>query len=318
MLAGDLTTMALADLLQWVDATRARALLWLETEQGMRAWLLTADRTVVAASPPPLTGRLAAEGGLRAATREALLDLFLWPRGRFELRDGAAAPSDAVEVSMPIPFLVMEGLRLLDEHARLEQVYPDNARLGATDAEPDEELDTVESAIRRVAMDAPSLGEARLVLGLSRPALLRRVEELRRRGLVEVEGTPHGPDTANDLLDRAQVLLRERQYAEAAHVFRTMLAGDPTNARARLLLAEAERLEIEAAYRTFSPTDIVARAPTAKSIRVTGPEQAILECLARARSVAVLVLVSPLREVETLKAVERLAAKGLVTVEPAD
>lgn len=325
MLSGDLSTMGLADVLQWADATRARATIRVERAAGMSAWLVAADRTVVAASPPFAEGQLTADGtpdapgpGLRAATREALLDLFLWHEGRFELREGMHAPGAAVELDMPLQFLVMEGLRLLDEQPRLDETYPDDkARVAATDREAID-LDTVGAAIHRLAQSAPALGEARLVLGLSRPALLRHVDALRVAGLVEVEGIPHGPDVGGNLIEQAQVLLRERQFAEAAHVFRTLLASDPSDARAKRLLAEAERLEVQAAYELFSPTDVVTVTAERAELRLSGPELAVLDCLTRPRSVAVLVLVSPLREVETLKSIGRLLGKGAISVEPAD
>ncbi len=325
VLTGDLSTMALADVLQWADATRARATIRVERADAAAVWLKTDERMVVLASPPLAHGRLAADGtpaspgpGLIAATREALLDLFLVREGRFELREHAPPPEAGVELQLPIQFVVMEGLRLLDEHARLDEAYRDEkARLAATDREPDA-LDTVKSAIHQLAQSAPALGEARLVLGLSRPALLRHVEELRLRGLVEVEGIAHGPDIGGSLLDQAQILLAERQFAEAAHVFRTLLASDPSDARARRLLQESERLEVEAAYELFSPTDVVTVIGDASSIRLNGADLAVLDCLTRPRSVAVLVLVSPLREVETLKSLGRLLSKGVVTIEPAD
>jgi hypothetical protein len=325
VLTGDLSTMALADVLQWADATRARALVRVERPEGMAGWLMVAERFVIRGSPPLVEGKLASDGtpsapgpGLRAAAREALLDLFLWQQGRFELREGASPPAEGVEVEMPLQFLVMEGLRLLDEHPRLEASYPDDkARLAATDREA-AGLDAVQAAIVELAHAAPALGEARLVLGLSRPALLRKVEELRVRGLVEVEGIAHGPDVEGSLIDQAQILLREQQYTEAAHVFRSLLASNPGDPRARHLLAEAERLEVDAAYRLFSPTDVVSLSGAARPSRLSGADQAVLDCLTRPRSVAVLVLVSPLREVETLKGIERLLGKGLVAVEPAD
>lgn len=325
VLTGDLSTMALADVLQWADATRARALIRVERAEQMSAWLFTAERMVVAASPPLLEGKLASDGtpeapgpGLRAAAREALLDVFLWGEGRFELREGIEVPKVGIALEIPIQFLVMEGLRLLDEHTRIEGIYPDDrARLAATDRDPGE-LDVIDAAIHQLACSAPALGEARLVLGLTRPALLRRVDELRARGLVEVEGIAHGPDVGGDLLDQAQILLREQQYTEAAHVFRSLLASDPADARARRLLQEAERLEIEAAYRLFSPTDVVTIVSDPEAHRLRGADLAVLDCLTRPRSVAVLALVSPLREVETLKALERLLGKAVIAVEPAD
>lgn len=316
--------MALADVLQWVDAGRSRARVTVERPDGRSVWLLADQRMVVAGSAPLARGRLATDGtpaapgpGLKAATLESLLDLFLSSEGKFELREGGALPEDAVALEQPVQFLVMEGLRHLDEWPRLAETYPnDDARLAATDA-PAEGLGTVQAAIHALAHDAPALGEARLVLGLSRTALLRRVDELRQRGLVDVEGTPHGPDVEGSLIDQAQVLLRERQYAEAAHVFRSLLATNPDDARVRHLLAEAERLQVEALYGRFGPTDVVTLAPD-HGAKLRAADQAVVDCLPRPRSVAVLVLVSPLRELATLQALGRLADKGVVTVESAE
>lgn len=317
--------MALADVLQWVDSSRGRALVTVERPDGSRTWLLADERMVVAASPPLARGQLATDGrpdapgpGLSAVALEYLYDLFLSSEGKFELREGAETPSPSVPVSTPVQFLVMEGLRQLDEWPRLRDAYPsDEARLAATDAEAPESLDPIAAAILRLAHDAPSLGEARLVLGLTRPALLRRVDELRQRGLVDVEGTPHGPDVEGSLVAQAQILMRERQFAEAAHVFRSLLTTNPTDTRIRRLLAEAEQQQIDAAYERFSPTDVVTRVPDAAP-KLRGADHAVLDCLDRPRSVAVLVLVSPLREIETLAALERLASKALVTVEAAE
>lgn len=217
MLSGDLGTMALADVLQWVDNQRSRALISVDRPDGRTAWMLLEERMVMAGSPPSVQGRLASDGtperpgpGMRAVTKEYLLDLFLSEEGKFELREAAVAPSPAVPLEVPIQFLVMEGLRLLDEWPRLLRTYPnDKARVAATDKEP-EGLDTIGWAIHQLALGAPALGEARLVLGLTRPALLRHVDELRVRGLVEVEGIAHGPDVEGSLLEQAQILLRER------------------------------------------------------------------------------------------------------------
>jgi hypothetical protein len=328
VLSGDLATMALPDVLQWVDAHRARALITLERPDAVEPapWLIVDDRVVVAAAAPPARGELAADGtpaapgpGLVALTRECLLDAFLSNEGRFVLRTSFTVPERAVALDTPVQFLLMEGLRLLDEWPRLQRTYPtDAARLAATDAQADD-LSPIHGAIRRVALEAPALGEARLVLGLSRAALLRQVNELRRQGLVEVEGTPHGPDVESGLIEQARVLLREAQYAEAAHVFRSLLTSNPDDGRARALLREAERRQLETLQRRFAATDVVSRAAGVSTPpRLRSGDLAVLEQLERARSVAVLTLVSPLRELETLLALRRLLDKGCVRIESAD
>ncbi len=319
MLAGDLTTMPLADVLQWVDARGSRARIAVRRPDGAETWMMADARMIVAGARPIANGRLASDGrGLSALAREQLLDLFLATEGTFELREGAAPPGPAVELELAVQFLVMEGLRLLDERPRLDAAYPrDEARLGATDATAPA-LDAIDAEIVELAHEAPALGEARLVLGISRPALLRRVEGLRRRGLVDVEGIPHGPDVEGSLIEQAQKLLAARQYPEAAHVFRSLLATSPADARVRVLLAEAERLHLAAHYARWSRTDVVSLAGDAGGAKLVGTEVALLDALARPRALAVLVLLSPLRELETLTALARLEARGVVTIESAE
>ncbi|MCA9609559.1 MAG: DUF4388 domain-containing protein [Myxococcales bacterium] len=326
MLSGDLTTMPLADVLQWVDARGSRALVTVRPSSGPPRWLVAESRLVTLGSRPAADGPLATDGtpeapgpGLTALTREHLLDLFLDPAGTFELREDAAPPEPGVPLDLMTQFLVMEGLRLLDEQPRIAETYPrDDARLGATDAEPGR-LDAIDAAIVRLAHDAPALAEVRLVLGLSRPALLRRVDGLRTRGLVDVEGTPHGPDVEGSLIEQAQKLLVAQQYAEAAHVFRSLLATNPKEPRIRHLLAEAEREHARTLYARYAPTHVVSlRSGDAAGPKLGGADAALVDVLSRPRSVAVLVLLSPLRELETLMSLSRLSARGVVAIESAE
>lgn len=340
MLRGDLATMPLADLLQWVDAARKNVVVELEREGGMRAWIVAVDRAVVTTSMPLARGSLAGDAGggqspgLRAAAIEGLLDLFFQSEGTFTLREGTSAPGPGVAVEVQLGFLVMEALRQLDEWPRLEATYPDDgARLratsGADGARDAAELSVVQSAIHRAAREGRTLGELRLVLGLSRHALLRRVDELRGIGLCELEGAggaegagavAAGPDLPSKLREQAIALARERQYAEAAHVLRSLLATVPDDRTLRRLLEQTEREHVASCYETISKSDLVqlaggARAGGAPSI-APGAEQAIVEALAqKPRSVAALVLVSPLRELETLVGILRLAKRGIVEIE---
>ena len=331
MLRGDLATMPLADLLQWLDATRKSALVEIEREGGLRTWLATFDRKVVAAAPPVAHGILAADGttqapgpGLRAVAIESLLDLFFEEaHATFTMRDGAHPSDPGVAIEVPIGFVVMEGLRQLDEWPRIESTYSDDgARLRAIGTIADAaELSTVQRAIHHAANDAKTLGELRLVLGLSRHALLRRIDELASIGLVEVEGSVVSPDLPTTLVEQARVLLREGQFAESAHVLRTLLASSPGDPKLQRLLAEIEAHHVADCYQQLSPTDLVrlsdrpARPGTGKP-GIASAEQAIVDALTqKPRSVAGLVLVSPLRELETLAGLLRLVKKGIVEVE---
>lgn len=310
--------MSLADVIQWVDARGTRALVTVTDRDGRSTWLVLDARLVVEAQRPLGRGSLSKGAAVKALAKENLLDLFMMSGGTFVLEEDAPPPDAGVELALAAQFLVMEGLRLLDEWPRILETYPtDEARLAATDRGA-ERLETIDAAIRELALEAPALGEARLVLGLSRPALLRRVDALRARGLVEIEGIPHGPDVEGSLIAQARLLLDARQYAEAAHVFRSLLATNPRDVRVRKLLAEAEQLHCASFYERFAKTDVVTRVADPAGLKLRGADLALLDQLDRPRPVAVLVLTSPLRELETLVSLGRLSARGIVTIESAE
>ena len=103
-------------------------------------------------------------------------------------------------------------------------------------------------------------------------------------------------------------------------MFRSLLASNPGDARAKALLKEAEQRQVETLYRRFAPTDIVSRVEVDHhGVRLRSTDLAVLDQLGRPRSVAVLSLVSPLRELETLLSISRLLLdKDLVILESAE
>lgn len=314
--------MPLTDLLQWVDAARKDVVVEISKENIPRAWFVASDRQIIRTVVTGGRGVLAGDGtpevpgpGLRAVAIEGLLDLFLEVDGEFTLRDGLDGPGPGVSVGVHLGFLVMEGLRQLDEWPRIVAEYPnEGARLRATGDAGGAELSIVQSAIHEAATEGTTLGELRIVLGISRHALLRRVDELRGIGLIEVEGAAQGErDLPSRLIEQATALVRERQYSEAAHVMRSLLASTPNDAHLRRLLEETERQHVSACYEQIAKTDVVRLTTRGESTPHTGSDQAIIEALTRKpRSVMGLVLISPLRELETLVGLVRLIKKGHV------
>jgi hypothetical protein len=309
---------------QWVDATRKNVVIEIERDDGMRSFLVTSDRQVIAAAPPLARGILAADGtpsapgpGLRAVAIEALLDLFFVSDGRFTLRENVAPPEPGVPVEVQIGFLVMEALRQLDEWPRIEAEYPDDSmRLRTTGAAHAAQVSVVQREILRASEDGRTLGEVRVVLGLSRNALLRRVDELRSIGLVSIEGSVPGPDLPATLLEQAKALMLEEQFIEAAYVLRALLATSPGELRLRRLLDECEKRHLAACYAQVSPSDIVQLSGVRGRHGIAVAEQALVDALAqKPRSVAGLVLVSPLREIDTMVGLLRLTKKGIVEID---
>lgn len=327
MLRGDLTTMPLTDLLQWVDMARKSVVVEFERPGGMRPWLRTVDREIVAASVPQTSGVLVADGtvqapgpGLRALCLEGILDLFFESAATFTVREGEPREPGA-PIEVPVGFVVMEGLRQLDDWPRLSARFPDErARIvrKTTDARA-AELGPVQQAIVGLLDTPRTLAETRLVLGLSHRALLRRVDELVSMRVLSVDGAaaPSAQtDLAVTLAEQARALVRERQFAEAAHVLKTLLFSRPDDVYLARLLDETERQHVAACRAELRASDLVRLVASATRPRVSTTEQAVCDVLApKPRSVAGLVLVSPLRELETLVAILALRKKGVVEID---
>ncbi|MBI5498466.1 MAG: DUF4388 domain-containing protein [Deltaproteobacteria bacterium] len=316
MIAGDLSTMSLADLLQWVEQAGCSGHVSLHRD-GAVTWLNVSQREVTMLSP--VRGGPGAGSPEDPTATDRLLDLFLERHGRFEFVPRVALEG-GVPLHLPLRVVVMEGLRHLDEWPRLAEAYPrDAATLARTATPAPDRLSGVQRLILRFAESRLTLGEARLKLGVSRPALLRHVEEVRGMGLVEVEGTESGVDPVAQLLAQASVLVQERQFEEAAIVFGSLLASDPTDLRVRRLLREAEREQVAALYQQLQPVSVVRLVDPAAlpSRKLSRTDREIAERVNDRWDVASLVLASPLREVETLRSIRRLWKMGIVDLDQA-
>jgi hypothetical protein len=328
VLHGDLATFPLPDLFQWLDQGRRSGVVEIDSGEGAPFWIQVADRRVVAAARPPASpaGLQSLAGWAHAEPAEALwpeacadriVDLFLSPGvGRFTLADDVAGFDDGVPIDLGVGQVTLEGLRRLDEWPHLDRRHPSEAALlcadGVGSARTPGLRAVLEAARRRV-----SLAEARLGLVLSRPALLRRVEALRVLGLAHVEGVAAHADPVSSLIDKAQALVAERQFDEAAIVFRSLLAADPSDRRVRNLLRESEREQVAALYEELSPVAIpvllggdgALDSPAGR--RLGASDREVASHVNGSWDVASIALACPLREVETLKGLRKLLRLGL-------
>lgn len=324
MLSGDFSTMGLADVLQWIDATRTSGVVTID-RSAESLWIQVSARTVIRASEPPnrpvplsaLGGEnLPVEvGGLASDLAiEHLYDQFLDTEGGFRFEPGAER-SGGIAVDFPLIELLMESLRLLDEWPAIQTRFPTDAgHLELVGPEPTSPT-KVQRALIECARRKLTLDQTRWALGLSRPALLRRVNELLVMGAITVPGMDAPQDITMRLIAQARSLVREHQFDEAAHVFSALLASDPGASSVRHLLRVAEEQQLE-----WLRSEIPSRAVPERIF----PEQELgilthadREVLARVNGrwdVGVLVLVSRFRETETLKSLKKLLKTRMITL----
>jgi len=329
VLQGDIVTFPLPDLFQWIDQGRRSGVVEIDTGEGSSYWLEVRDRRIVAACRPPASR--AGLGGLAGwepelppealwpeASADRIVDLFLMPPiGRFALADDPAGFEEGVPLDLGVGQMTLEGLRRLDEWPDLNLRHPSEAALLGADA-PGRPRSPMQRALLEAARRRLSIAEARLALQLSRPAVLRRIEMLREQGLAHVEGVAPRADPVAALVDQAQALVAERQFDEAAIVFKSLLATDPSDRRVRALLREAEREQVATLYEELSPVAVpkllggpsTMESPAAR--RLGFADREVASRVNGTWDVASIALSSPLREVETLKALRKLVRLGLV------
>jgi hypothetical protein len=319
MLTGDLSTMSLADVLQWADSTRARGMLTIARPSGA-VWMQIADRCVIGCVrssargvvPQRLAGtseRAKLELDVQALALEMLYDQFLVPDDEFRFELGREPAEAGVALDISLQEVVMTGMQYVDEWAEVRSLYASgHARIRRMEAKTPESLSATQQALLVIAELELTLNDARLCLGISQPALLRNVDTLRRLGCVLVDGAPEVADLTEQFVHKTLLLVREKQFDEAAHVFAALLSTDPGSHRIRELLRMVEREHVADLYTEVPAHAIVRRRPRLSGVesRLTRSDREVVERINDRRDIATLVLASPLREVETLKCVRKL------------
>ncbi|HWX25611.1 MAG TPA: DUF4388 domain-containing protein, partial [Vicinamibacteria bacterium] len=164
-LAGNLRTMPLPDILQWIATGRKTGTLHLERRsiekrivfsEGsistswsndpreslgqflMRDRLATEEQLFKALLRQEEQGRLLGtilvgektiteeqlRHVLRLKTEETIYDLFLWPEGKFEFKEGEGPSDVLVQTDIGVTEVVLEGIRRVDEWLRIREVLP--------------------------------------------------------------------------------------------------------------------------------------------------------------------------------------------------
>src|SRR5688500_6004282 len=162
MLTGDLSTMSLADVLQWADSTRARGMLTIARPSGA-VWMQIADRCVSGCVRPSSRGvvpqRLAGasergklELDQQALALEMLYDQFLVHDDAFRFELGREPAEAGVALDISLQEVVMIGMQYVDEWAEVRSLYASShARIRRIDAKLPESLSATQQALLVIA-----------------------------------------------------------------------------------------------------------------------------------------------------------------------
>jgi hypothetical protein len=315
----DLTRLVLTR--QLIDEVRLRRVLARHKQTHVSLYRLLVDEGHILG--PTLNA------AVRAHVKDVVLQLFLWDEGRFLfssargrslLLDALPAELDlAVDPSIPVRELLMDGMRRLDEWRRIAEVMPsDYTTVFALGRAAD--LPALE--VLAEAGEPLAIGEVCLRIARPRFDVVAELFEARRRGLLAVDSSAlhldSGPQRSAglaSLVANAGVLVDEQQFDEASALLRSALDLDPYDATARQLLQRARGEQIEELYRRFPPYCVPALRGAPSHGTVLSPrERYLLQRIDGRHDVAMLTMTTPLGELELLRALRKLQHAGLVEI----
>jgi hypothetical protein len=351
---GDFTSFPLPELLQWMDSSGKRGSLLLTWQAGERKLFLGEGRVVATASDGLweriarlLAGGRLAKGELVLAafaemrrTGDAqtafgarkielalpvtlaseelygtLADLTTTLEGEFHWSEDSDRSDDEwVPMDLSLRQLLFEALRWVDEQPDVEKALPSDSVIVRACMKPTPDLPLLHQIILALTEKELSLGKLRLALGVSRSAAMRRVFDLLRQQLVEVEGAPDiHEDPIVQMLEKGTVLVRESQFEAARLVCSTLLASDPSDRRVREFARMVEREHVAALYSELPPLQVPELVSESEGLSLLRPEERHVASLVNGSwDVSTIVLASQSRELDTLKALSKMRRLGLL------
>jgi hypothetical protein len=258
---------------------------------------------------------------LQAKAEESIYDLFLWPEGRFEFRDGEVPQDTQVRVELGVTSVTLEGIRRVDEWKRVREAFPS---LNTTfrvmeDAEPPQ--DPVLARVFEMAAAGKSVAEIGLELRRSEFDTASLLYELYRHGLVAVASVgeerrldPVG--AIKDLLSLAYQRMQERRYDAAVTAYEEVLALDRLNQHAKKgLLAANEARNKARAVRSVPREKVPVVAVDLKALtneNFDPQEGFVLSRVNGQWDVQSILKLCPMAEEDALLIFSRLLERGII------
>jgi hypothetical protein len=298
-LRGDLRTMALPDVLQWIAAGRKTGTLHVERrsiqkriivregnvfsswstdpreslgqflirlrlvteEQLFRALLAQEEKGRLLGSILVADGILAEDDlkrALKAKAEETIYDLFLWPAGQFEFREGDFPENILITFETPVTPVILEGIRRVDEWQRIKAVFPSMETTFKPGGPLPTSADGVEKQVLSLVGAGKTLAEMSLELRRSEFETAALLFELHARGLVAVDQVRPEAQAADPvgaiqgLLTLAYQRLQEKRYDAALKAYEDVLSLDRLNQNAKKgLIAAMEARQRERQLNTI-------------------------------------------------------------------
>jgi hypothetical protein len=273
---------------------------------------------------------------LRHKAEETIYSLFLWNDGTFEFHEGELPPSEQVRIKVQVEEVLLEGVRRYDTARKIREVLPDNDLVIATTAVPlpaDIAGKRFPARIYGLIDGRRTLADIILEAHSSEFNVCQVLYILVQRGYASIAesrpaasrapGSPAAaaPPELQPVLEAVRACLSRNEAEEALGLVDAAYEAGVRSPELLTLAQEAERYFVERAYRHYLPPHkilVLKRPLESLTTEALSPAEMFLVTRVNgAWDLRSIVSISPLREVEALRALKRLRERGVIDlVEP--
>jgi hypothetical protein len=256
---------------------------------------------------------------LQTKAEETVYDLFDWPDGDFQFREGEFA--EIFHIELPVTHVVLEGIRRVDEWQRFRAAFPD-AHCTFAVARGAASKDASESHALELAAAGRTLPEIALEMRRSEFDAASLVLALHERGLVAM-GQAQPLETAEDPVALIQERLTDaaghmaaRRFKEAWQAYEQVLGLDRLNQHAKKGVRAALQALVQERTTRDIPLDkvpVLVMDMAALTRETLDPQEAfVLSRVNGAWDVRSILKICPLGEQEALQIFARLVERQLI------
>ncbi len=278
---GNLKTMALTDIFQWLSNGRYSGTLLVSNREVVKSIFFRDGEIVSCNSTNPkeflghflvghgyidegklatavgeqeqsgdLLGNILVEQGaissrdlekmLALKAEESIFELFHWEEGQFRFIDGELPTYEMVPISLNVTSLTLEGIRRIDEWARIREIIPSAQCVPVSVGDLVEgETDGARRAVLELVDDDRTVEEIGLQTHSSEYFVCEILFQKARRGLLkvvrprllsgQVPATAAPATSAAGLVSESRLLVEQHEYEQALRRMRAAASLEPNN-----------------------------------------------------------------------------------------
>ena len=262
---------------------------------------------------------------LRLKAEETIYSLFLWADSDFVFLENELPPGDQVLISIRVEDVLMEGLRRYDTSKKIRQVLPHNGvilRRTATPLPPDIVSKAFPKRIYDMVDSRRSLADITLETHASEYNVCQVLYVMVQKGYLEVgKGTAQKAarqpaDSPQALMEAAKELIKSGDSEGALVILEKARRSTGKNPEMNALIQVAEEHFIDKAYRHYLPPKKipVLKKPLESLVNQDlSPEEGFLVSRVNGSwDLRSIITISPLREVDALRAFKKLRERGII------